>query len=78
MITIPLPPLRRMDTKLALIILLTGLLPVLIAGALTLVRADHSLRKQVTLQLPKARKLPDRAQGRRHRALQQPLVGRRT
>ena len=59
-----LPQFRRMDVKLVIVFVLIGLLPVIIAGSLTLVRADRSLREQVTFHLQsvadaKARRIED-------------------
>jgi two-component system sensor histidine kinase/response regulator len=59
-----LAQLRRMDVKLVLVFVLIGLLPAIVAGTLTFVRADRSLREQVTRQLEsvadaKARRIED-------------------
>ena len=56
--------LRRMDVKLVIVFVLIGLLPAIIAGTLAFVRADQSLRKQVTRHLgeiadSKARRIED-------------------
>ena len=53
-----------MDAKLAVVFLLVGLLPVFIAGTITLVHAERSLRQQVTRHLQvvadaKARRIED-------------------
>jgi PAS domain S-box-containing protein len=53
-----------MDARLAVVFILIGLLPVVITGVLTAIRADISLRQQVTRQLQatadaKARRIED-------------------